>query len=119
PWPAGGLPGDPGSNDWDTNVVYVELDNGRIQRVNYDTGLHPWRNQHRLGPFNWITDASLLKFFPLTERVRLRVNLDVFNVFNNHGLNVPGADGIVTLQNSFGSFGFRPRQVQATLRLEW
>ena len=61
----------------------------------------------------------LLKFFNLKERLRLRMNFDVFNVFNVQGLNPPGSDGIVTLQNSYGGFGLRPRQVQVNARLEW
>lgn len=119
PWPKGGLPTDPGNADYDTNYVIVKLANGSNQRVQVDTGLHPWRNQYRLGPFNWTTDASVLKFFQLAERVRLRFNVDVFNVFNVQGLNPPASDGIVTLQNSYGGFGMRPRQLQLTLRLEW
>ena len=55
----------------------------------------------------------------IAERARLRVNVDVFNVFNTQGLNVPGSDGIVTLQNSYGGFGLRPRQVQVGMRMEW
>jgi hypothetical protein len=119
PWPKGGQTGQPGYNDWDTNYVYIPLQSGANQRVSKDTNLHPWRNQYRLGPFNWSTDASLMKFFPITERMRLRANIDVFNLFNNQGLNVPGSDGIVTLQNSYGGFGIRPRQLQVTMRLEW
>lgn len=119
PWPKGGQPGQPGSNDWDTDVVYLTLKNGAVQRVETDTGLHPFRQQYRLGPINWLTDASLMKFFNIGERMRLRVNADMFNVFNNQGLNTPGADGIVTLESSYGGFGFRPRQLQLTMRLEW
>lgn len=119
PWPAGGSASDPGSNLYDTNNVNVRLKNGSTVQVGYDTGLHPLRNQCRLGPFNWNQDASMLKFFDITERLKLRANLDVFNVFNTQGMNNPGGDGIVTLQNSYGGFGFRPRQVQASLRLEW
>jgi hypothetical protein len=119
PWPTGGKTGDPGSGDWDTNVAYVRLQNGTLQRVTADTGLHPWRNQYRLGPYNWTMDSSMMKFFPIREKIRLRFNLDVFNVFNVQGLNVPAADGIVSLQNSYGGFGFRPRQMQLNLRLEW
>ena len=47
------------------------------------------------------------------------MNFDLFNVFNLQGLNIPGSDGIVTLQNSYGGYGIRPRQVQVSLRLEW
>jgi len=121
PWPKGGLPTDPNANDYDTDVVYLPLITGGVQRVAYDTGLHPWRNQYRLGPFNWNLDSSLMKFWYLgeTRRRYLRANIDVFNVFNLHGLNVPGANGIASLANSFGGFGFRPRQVQVTLRLEF
>ena len=53
------------------------------------------------------------------ERFALRMAFDVFNVFNVQGLNTPGSDGVVTLQNSYGNFGIRPRQVQVKARLEW
>jgi hypothetical protein len=119
PWPKGGLPTDTGSADYDTNVVYVVLNNGNRQRVTYDTGVHPWRNQYRLGPVNWVADVSLLKFININEKLRLRLNLDFFNVFNHQGYNAPGSDGIVSLSNSYISNGFRPRQLQGTVRLEW
>ena len=119
PWPQGGKPTDPGAADYDTNVVYITLQNGTRQRVGYDTGLHPWRNQYLLGPFNWVTDASLLKFFTIGDRLRLRVNLDLFNVFNRQGFNAPNGEGILSLGSSYGGNGFKPRQLQGTLRLEW
>ena len=114
-----GLPTDPGATLYDTNNVNIRLANGSNPQVGYDTGLHPFRNQYLLGPFNWTQDASMLKFFNLTERARLRLNVDVFNVFNTQGLNTPGSDGVVTLQNSYGGFGMRPRQVQVGMRMEW
>jgi hypothetical protein len=119
PWPKGGQPGDPGSTNWDTNNVTIRLKDGSSVLVAKDTGLHPWRQQYRLGPFNWTTDASLLKQFVLKERLSLRMTFDIFNVFNVQGLNVPASDGIVTLQNSYGGFGIRPRQVQVSARLMW
>jgi hypothetical protein len=119
PWPKGGLPTDPGASLWDTNNVNIKLKDGSTVQAAVDTGLHPWRQQYRLGPFNWTADASMLKFFNLKERLRLRMNFDVFNVFNVQGMNTPGSDGIVTLQNSYGGFGIRPRQVQVSARLEW
>ena len=56
---------------------------------------------------------------PGPRALRLRMNFDLFNVLNVQGLNTPGAYGIVTLQNSYGGFGIRPRQVQVNARLEW
>ena len=139
PWPKGGQTTDPTSADYDTNVVYIPLINNRdangnplatncdlskgpranCQRVSLDTGLHPWRNQYHMGPFNWNLDASLMKFFRVNERLIVRVNLDVFNVLNLQGLNAPAADGIASLGNSYGGSGFRPRQLQGTIRVEW
>jgi hypothetical protein len=121
PWPVGGQPNDPNASNYDTNNVTLTLKDGSRALVAEDTGVHPWRQQYRTGPFNWTTDASLLKFFSLTERVKLRMNFDMFNVFNVQGLNAPGSDGtgIVTLQNSYGGFGLRPRQVQVSARVQW
>ncbi len=119
PWPKGGQPNDPAVADYDTDIVVITLKDGTTRRVSYDTGLHPWRNQYLMGPFNWVTDTSLLKYFSVTEKVRVRVNLDVFNVFNVQGFNPPNAEGIVSLGSSFNNFAFRPRQLQGTVRFEW
>ena len=130
------------ANDYDTNVVYIplikRLDTAtntivaqtancdlsvgartNCQRIALDTGIHPWRNQYHMGPFNWNLDMSLMKFFRLKESLLLRVNLDVFNVLNRQGLNAPSAEGIASLGSSYGGSGFRPRQLQGTMRLEW
>jgi hypothetical protein len=126
PWPKGGLPTDPRANDYDTDVVYVPITNANgtrtNQRVNYDLGYHPWRNQYRMGPFNWVMDTSLQKYFRITEKLKLRATLDFFNVFNVQGLNPPNSEGIVSLSNSYNpnnQNGFKPRQLQGSLRLEW
>jgi hypothetical protein len=119
PWPKGGQATDPNAANYDTNNVTIRLQNGTTVLTAVDTGVHPWRNQYRLGPFNWTTDTSLLKSFAIKERMAFRMAFDVFNVFNVQGLNTPGSDGVVTLQNSYGGFGIRPRQVQIKARLEW
>jgi hypothetical protein len=49
----------------------------------------------------------------------MRLNIDLFNIFNVQGLNTPAADGVATLRNSYGGFGIRPRQMQVTARFEW
>lgn len=60
-----------------------------------------------------------MKFFPIKERLRLRVNIDVFNLFNRQGFNAPNSEGITSLGSSYAGSGFRPRQMQCTLRMEW
>ena len=68
------------------------------------------------GPYNWQTDMSLYKEFLLTERFRLRFNIDAFNAFNIQGLTNPDASaGINTMQTSY----WTPRQIQLTLRLSF
>ena len=120
PWPAGGSTSDPNGAQYDTNVVYLKLKDGSTQRIAYDNGgLHPWRNQYLLGPFNWNMDASFQKQVRIRESVQLQMNVDLFNVTNNQGTVTPSSEGIVTLGSSYGGFGFRPRQVQLTARLKW
>lgn len=58
-----------------------------------------------------------MKHFVINERVRIRANVDVFNVFNRQGLVTPAADGISTLGSPYSGFQFRPRQLQPTMRL--
>ncbi|MGH9660710.1 MAG: hypothetical protein ACRD96_19325, partial [Bryobacteraceae bacterium] len=88
PWGATTLPANAPANTtlsqfWDTNNVWVRLNNGSVQRLTFDDNLHPWRNQYMPGPDQWFMDASLFKFVNLTERVTLRLNIDFFNVLNN------------------------------------
>ena len=119
PWPKGGQPTDPNNADYDTDFVYLPLQTGGVVRVNYDTGLHPWRNQYKLGPFNWTMDSSMGKYFSFTERARVRLNVDVFNVFNVQGLVTPTSEGISSLATSYAGFGIRPRQLQLSARFEF
>jgi hypothetical protein len=121
PWPKGGRTTDLNNADYDTNFVYLPLRTGGVVRVNYDTGLHPWRNQSRLGPYNWTMDSSLMKYFNFNDAAtrRLRLNVDMFNVFNTQGLVVPNAEGISSLETSYNGFSIRPRQLQVTMRLEF
>ena len=112
----GGNPTDPNYQYIGTNTVFVPLKNGTLQPVEYDTGLHPWRNQFQQGPMIWSMDASLFKVFPITERVRLRFNADFFNVLNMPGMPMPGSSsGLISMRNSVNA----PRQLQLTLRLLW
>jgi hypothetical protein len=117
PVPANLNPSDPNAALYGTNIVYLPMKDGSQQRIAYDTGLHPLRNQYIRGP--WAlggVNSSLFKVIPLTERLKLRLNIDFFNVFNMPGTPNANADtGIVSLQNSANT----PRQLQWTLRLNW
>ena len=114
--PDGGNPNDPEYQYLGSNTVFVRLKNGTQQSVAYDTGLHPWRNQYRLGPMTWSMNASLFKMIPVTERFKLRFNADFFNVLNMPGTPMPGpASGLISMRDSVND----PRVVQLTLRLLW
>jgi hypothetical protein len=104
------------SSFWDTNNVWIPLNNGTVQRQAFDDGLHPWRNQYVAGPRQWFQDASLFKFIPLNERVTLRFNMDFFNVFNNPNNPTGVANtGFLSTRNS----GSDARFMQLALRLTW
>jgi Carboxypeptidase regulatory-like domain len=123
PWGSTTLPPNAPANTnlsqfWDTNSVWVRLNNNTVQRVNYNDNLVPWRNQYIRVPNQWFMDASLFKNTKITEKVSLRVNIDIFNVLNNP--NNPTAisntnDGILTTRNS----GSPARVMQITIRLSF
>jgi hypothetical protein len=104
------------SQFWDTNTVWVPLNNGTIQRTTFDNGLHPWRNQYFPGPLQWFQDASLIKSTRITERITFRFNIDFFNVFNhpNNPTGVSGS-GILDTRNSGGT----ARLTQLAARFTW
>ncbi|MBL8292073.1 MAG: carboxypeptidase regulatory-like domain-containing protein, partial [Bryobacterales bacterium] len=85
---------DPNYGYYGTNIVFIPMKDGSVQEVekswNGDVysgfgALHPWINQPVLSTNTWTVDASVNKNFAITERFRLRVQADFFNV-----LNVPG-----------------------------
>ena len=104
------------SQFWDTNNVWVPLSNNQVQRLTFDDGLHPWRNQFFPAPLQWFQDAALFKFIHINERVTLRFNVDFFNVFNNpnNPTGVAGT-GVLDTRNS----GSQARLTQLAVRLTW
>lgn len=99
-----------------TNNVQVPLNNGSTATVGYSPGpgLNPFAKTYLHGPFNWSSDISIFKVFPITERVNLRVNIDAFNAFNVQGYTNPNSgSGIQYFTSSYNT----PRQVQLTGRL--
>jgi hypothetical protein len=121
PWgstamPANAPAGTNVSQFWDTNTVWLPLNNGSVQRTTFNDNLHPWRNQYLPGVRQWFQDASLFKFVKVNDRVSVRVNVDFFNVFNNpNNPNSIGGDGVLAVRNS----GSGARVTQLGMRLIW
>jgi hypothetical protein len=122
PWgstamPANAPAGTNVSTYWDTNTVWVPLKDGTTVRTTDFTGvLNPFQNQWRPGVLQWGQDASLFKVIAIKESVRLRINADVFNVFNHPGNpNSVGSDGMESTRSS----GNSPRTLQLSLRLSF
>jgi hypothetical protein len=114
----------PGTTNFGNNNVPVTLKNGQqvltpylpvpVYSTNYSAGVNPYSQTILQGPRNFQTDMSLYKVFDLSERWKLRVNIDAFNAFNIQGLTNPDiTSGIQTFQNSY----WTPRQIQLTARL--
>ncbi len=106
----------PGTANFGNNNVTVTLKNGSQVVTGYSpgpSGANPFSQTVLLGPFNYITDISIYKEFQITDKARLRVNMDAFNALNIQGrVNPNTSDGIESLQTSY----WTPRQVQLTAR---
>ena len=105
-----------GNPQYLTNNVTVKLNNGTTPTVGYSpgpAGLNPFSHTFLHGPWDWSSDISIFKVFPITEKAYFRVNVDAFNAFNVQGDVNPGSNGIQHLQSSYNT----PRQIQLTARL--
>jgi hypothetical protein len=100
-----------------TNTVSVKLQDGTmVNNVTYapGPGLHPYNKAFIKGPFNWNSDASFFKVFPITEKWKLRFSADFFNVFNHQGsINPDSATGIQSTRSSYNN----ARQFQVSGRI--
>lgn len=109
----------PGTANFGTNNVTVTLANGKQVVTGYSpgpSGANPFSQTVLLGPYNFNTDISLYKVFPLTERISLRLNIDAFNAFNIQGrVNPSTTDGTESLQTSY----WTPRQIQLSARINF
>lgn len=121
PWGSTALPPNAPANTnvsgfWDTNNVWIPLNNGTVQRVVFNDNLHPFRQQYIPSTLQWNVDSSIFKSIPIKESVVLRFNADFFNVFNHPG-NPSGVatTGILNTRNS----GVAARVLQLTGRLTW
>jgi hypothetical protein len=115
----GGSAADPNFPFYETNTVFVPLQNGTVQRTSLGGFVDPMQNQFMLGPMQWNMSASAFKTVKINERAFLRINVDFLNnVFNMPGTFVPVPstslpDGVITTKTSANS----PRVLQLTLRV--
>ena len=98
PYPADYLTLDPSTDPnygyYGTNEVFVPLNNGTTEPVAYGA-INPFINNFLSSTHTWDFDASLGKNFKLSERVRLRLQMDAFNAPNVPGnSSQPGGYGI-------------------------
>jgi hypothetical protein len=111
----------PGTANYGTNNVTVNLSNGSSTTVGYSpggTGSYPFAKTFLNGPINYTVDLSVFKVFPITETMNLRFNMDAFNALNMQGYNNPNIlDGTEAVaSNGVSNSANIPRQVQFTLR---
>jgi hypothetical protein len=97
------------------------LANSQVVNTPYSPGpfgANPFSHTFLNGPINYTIDGSLFKVLPITERVNLRFNFDLFNALNMQGYNNPsGTDGTEAVANQVANSANVARQVQLTLRL--
>lgn len=116
----------PGTKYYQQNEVSITLPGKKPTDIAYSptsniSGGNPYSKTVLNGPFLWTVDASLFKVFPVTQRVRLRFNVDAFNVFNVQGMGNPNATTGLTPCTAPGGVGCSSsnaaRQIQLTARL--
>jgi hypothetical protein len=111
----------PGTTYYGQNEVAVTLASSLVVNTPYSPGpfgANPFSHTFLNGPINYTIDGSLFKVLPITERVILRFNFDVFNALNMQGYNNPsGTDGTEAVANQVANSYNTPRQIQLTLRL--
>lgn len=111
---------------YNTNDVTMNLAGGKTaSSVAYtsSTGTNPYSHTFLRGPFNWESDLSLFKVFPVTERFNLRANVDAFNFLNHQGFNNPNTTSGIEEYWPGGASGATSanpgRQIQLSLRLSF
>jgi Carboxypeptidase regulatory-like domain len=114
-----------GTDYYNSNNVTVNLANGKTNKEGYgsSTGSNFYAHTFLPGVWNWESDLSLFKVFPITGRFNLRFNADAFNFLNHQGSTNPnGTTGIETWypggESGAGSAN-AGRRIQLTLRLSF
>lgn len=117
-FPAAEVVGDPfdiesrGPNAWFNTAAF------RVQPA-FTPRMNPWQYEGLTGPTFWNLDATVSKFFPITERMKLEFRMEGYNVTNS----LMWANPTMVVANAlFGrstaqAAGNRGREFQYTMRL--
>jgi hypothetical protein len=90
-----------------------------IQRNSLDSDfLNNVPRNYMTGPGFYNVDASFYKVTPITERVRLRLEGQVFNLLNHKNWSNPGTSGVITSAITTNDLG-NGRLAQGQIRLEF
>lgn len=89
--------------------------------IPYTPRTNPWQYEGLTGPGFWSWDGTLAKFFQLTERWRMEIRLEAYNVPNSFMLANPSTSvTAATFGRSIGpAAGNYGREVQYSLRLHF
>ena len=103
-----------------TNHTFELNDGTYPNNVGYSAGpnnaANPNYRVYMPNPFNFVTNASLFKEFPIREGMGLKVNGDFFNIFNQQGTTgVNGSNGVIGTTSSANT----ARVIQISARLTW
>jgi hypothetical protein len=104
------------SNYYNSNTVWVPLNDGTVQRTTW-AGFNPLWHEYLPTDWQWDQDASLVKNIPFKEHYNFRLQCDFFNVFNHPGNpnSFYGVTGVLNTQTS----GISPRVLQLVGRFSW
>jgi hypothetical protein len=115
PYPATPIANDPNAAFYGTNTVYVPLKDGTTWRGAFG-GLLPLQNQFRETPGLWTLSSALFKAFRFGEKMRMRIQWDLFNPTNSpQEPQTPNAQGLIYTYQS----GVAARSMQFSARLLW
>jgi hypothetical protein len=98
------------------NKLPFLLANGTVRTTSVADLFSPNSNYFFLGPRAWNEDFSVFKYFDITEKTRLRITSDFFNLFNHpNDVNPNSTTGLVNLSVQAND----PRIIQFSARIEF
>ena len=116
PFPTMPVANDPNAPYYGTNTAFVPLNDGTVFRGAFG-GIAPLQNQFVQSAGLWTLSASLFKVFPVKERLKLRVQWDVFNPTNTPQQPQTPSNSLGLLYTNVS--GTAARNMQFTLRASW